>query len=440
MTTVINYHLNHLLRESLPQRRVRHDLEQLSRAQGIKAIHVYPDLLQDEPGMPVPVGVSIETDGPDPLIYPCAVTDSNDGYRLIHLKLKAQQLRHHDQDALKALDQLREPWSALQNINPDIILTEGIEALRHLKMPLLAGEPDRISERGRVDISNLRNLHILARQALQEHAGQFGSYGHFLEIMTVQRDLPEHQLEHDDLLLVIHGGAMQASEHVFWNAYFEFARLCGATDYDHDMLYNGLTALPYSHSAARAFWDSSQMMVNAGFFWRAALHRRILSALQHALEQEIQSRVLSDIPHNRLERTNNGFLHAKGVQKLQQPWPMIICGDLGGRSSLIQPLDPENSAFGCCHGRARHPRLSAIHTEPLPTPLTNQPHKLPTPLQYRLLEQNHHHAIESMTQSGAVRLLSPLLPVLNFRGDPKMQVKIDGNQYKSNLDLTPVSN
>lgn len=171
-------------------------------------------------------------------------------------------------------------------------------------------------------------------------------------------------------------------------------------------------------------------MVNAGYFWRAILHRRIIACLENVLQRSIYSEVLSDLPHNRLEQTERGFLHAKGVQRLEYGFPMVVCGDLGGRSALMLPNLPERTAFGCCHGRARHPQLRAFKIPPTPrAPWTNHPQSLPSTFQQRLLEQNLDDAVNSMTAQGATSLLASLLPVLNFRGDPKHHVQQLASTY-----------
>lgn len=250
MRAELTYHLNPTLQNGLTKRRVRHDLTLLGKAPNIEAIHVYPDINQELPGVGVPVGVSLLTVGSDPHVYPTAVTDANDGYRLIRLNVRSDELHACGAKVLAVLESLRNPWRILRPNDIDTIVMGGLQALEGFGFPELPGEPMRVADQGRVLMTNPNVLHPLARHALENFAGQFGSYGHFLEFLALETPVASLGMEREDVLLVIHGGAMQASEHVFWDAYFNFAQVCAEDGLDSELIISGLSSLPISHRLA----------------------------------------------------------------------------------------------------------------------------------------------------------------------------------------------
>jgi len=426
----------------LARRTLQRELALLQTLPTVDTITVYPDVGDDIPGMGVPVGVSFLTTGSDPLVLPNGVTDANDGYRVIRLGIQADEIAPVAQDLLCSLAALKVPPRRLSEDLALAVLRDGLAAIARLGIDLDQADIARTWDGGHAVVDDPRVVGPEVIDLLRHTFGTFGRYGHFLEVMTVEDILnrPAWGLSEGDVLLVIHGGAMEVSDLIFWGAYTEFAEAALATEaVDEEHFLIGQFGLPIHHPLAQRFLAATAAVTNAAYAWRAIVQVRVADILARHFGRPIELTLLSDLPHNRLEAQPHGVLHAKAVQPLLPRWdtracaydgegiPIIICGGMGLHSYLVTGDDQaEAASFGCSHGAGHSSLLragvtvSATQREVAATLPTTHPDYLPGQgLQLRLGVQNIEDVISSLRNVGAVQPKARLRPLLNLTGDTK---------------------
>src|SRR5690606_27559084 len=104
MKLILNVHLRATLQDL---RGLLGDLCLIETLPTVEELCVYPDVSREPLGIGFPVGVSVRTVGSDAYVYPTAVTDVNDGYRLVRTDLAEAELTPHLPRVLEALARLK---------------------------------------------------------------------------------------------------------------------------------------------------------------------------------------------------------------------------------------------------------------------------------------------------------------------------------------------
>jgi RNA-splicing ligase RtcB len=333
------------------------------------------------------------------LVVPNGVTDVNDGYRLERLDVSAAEIRSRARrivDGLASCSALEEPLSRQRAV---AILRTGAAAV--------ADELEGIWQRGAVDVDDIHSIGPDAFSTLRHTFGTFGRYGHFVEVLEVSSVVSTRcPVNEGDVVLVIHCGAMEVSDIVYWQAYFNFAESAATLDLvSSEHFVAGMFGLPVSHPIAQRFVDASSAVTNAAYAWRASVAERVTAVMANVLGRTIARELLSDLPHNRLEVDDSQVLHAKGVQPLcardERTRCAIVCGGLGIHSYLVVP--PAIGGAEVCHGAAHLHALdgSGVGVE------------------------NIEESLRSLELFGRVERAARLEPLLNFSGRPKPRLRYD---------------
>ncbi|MEM9632901.1 MAG: RNA ligase RtcB family protein [Pseudomonadota bacterium] len=243
------------------------------------------------PGKYGPVGSAVLADR----IYPQLIgNDIGCGMSLFALSLKSRKLRLDK--AARRLRALEGPWDG----DPQARLRN-------------AGLPD--------------NLHP---QAL----GSIGGGNHFCELQTVEtvtdaEALSKADLSPGDLVLLVHSGSRSLGMSVFSSVQDHFSGLRDKSDI-------GLTYLEAHNLAVR--WASLN---------------RVLIAERAAEQLRCEVRLISDAPHNLIERVSGAYLHRKGAAKADLPL-VPLAGSRDALSFLLKPARNKPGALASlAHGSGR---------------------------------------------------------------------------------------
>lgn len=169
------------------------------------------------------------------------------------------------------------------------------------------------------------------------HAAGLGTIGggnHFCEIQTVSEDLDSAELaslglEKGSLVMLVHSGSRSLGASVF-----------SAFSADH-------TGIDPASETAQAYLAEHDRAVAF-----ARLNRRIIAErAAEALRTDL--RLISDAPHNLIERHGDAFLHRKGAAKADEG-PIPLAGSRDTLSYLVRPTgrDPASLA-SLAHGSGR---------------------------------------------------------------------------------------
>lgn len=439
--------LNENLRVSLQGRKgLLGDLGLIEALPTVEELCVYPDVAREPLGIGFPVGVSVRTAGRDAYVFPTAVTDVNDGYRLVRTDLTEAELASRLPRVLESLACLKTRREPLPPALARGILSEGVSALPHDP-----SQRSRIWRQGGTRVEPGAAPPWLC-DLTANNFGSFGHYGHFLELLVVDDPHADSPLGQGTVCLLIHGGGMSVSDEHHWSWYFRFAD--EALEHVSEEHYlAGMFGLPRSHPVAQQYAREAQAISNLGYAWRHYVSAKTLDIISDILGRPVAGDLVSDTPHNRLEESKAGVFHAKGVQPLATPAAertddftsarliQAICLGFGMSSVLIEASDPSAAHRGVSHGaaHAHRPRagvsVSDEHLQILSALVTN--HELPqaSGLSLRLAVQNAIDTVDTFTALSAIKVLAGLRPVLNFSGDRKPNLA--SNRHGKDLLLYP---
>ncbi|ARM89626.1 tRNA-splicing ligase RtcB protein [Rhizobium sp. CIAT894] len=274
-------------------------LDEMSRLPGVLEIAAFPDL---HPGKYGATGVALLSSRLHPLLIG---NDIGCGMSLFGLDLPLRKLK----------------------------IDKAAERLRRLETQAIGEAREWLAEMGlSVD---------LAPDAL----GTIGGGNHFCELQAVE-DVAEggHAAGLDDqgLYLLVHSGS----------------RSLGATVFSQTLAaHPGLVAGLDPGSEAGAAWLASHDRCVA---W-ASLNRRLIAA-RAAAALRADLRVIADIPHNLVRRSDHGFVHYKGAAAVA---PGELAPIAGSRASLshvvVASADVGRSLGGISHGAGRKYDRATMH-------------------------------------------------------------------------------
>jgi len=166
--------------------------------------------------------------------------------------------------------------------------------------------------------------------------GTIGGGNHFCEIQTLVEPQEGCDLDHTLAYLLVHSGSRGLGDATL-NALKQGA-------------FNGLT--PNSAEAAEYVHQHDKAVQ-----W-AALNRQII-AERAAIALRADVRLITDVPHNILAHTADGWLHRKGAALAA---PLVrVAGSRATSSYLVQPLGLEAAMASLADGAGRRYDRSSMH-------------------------------------------------------------------------------
>ena len=198
--------------------------------------------------------------------------------------------------------------------------------------------------------------------------GTLGSGNHFLELQTVQSIEEEnpHNLFEGQVVCMIHSGSrglghQVCTDHV--RTLEDKYRNRGGTwhndDWGFEIQDRQLAAAPIHSKEGQQYLDAMNGAANFAFANRSALTHRLRQTL--AAEFEVETKLLYDVSHNIAKIEDHIIdgkkctcaVHRKGATRALPGQPVLVPGDMGTGSWLLEGK-PGNRAFSSsCHGAGR---------------------------------------------------------------------------------------
>lgn len=241
----------------------------------------------------------------------------------------------------------------------------------HAAVDLGHGEPE--------DLENIENNGLIEvdEPSISERAlkrgkralGTLGSGNHFLELQVVD-DMHEKKwgLHEGQVVAMIHSGSRGLGHQVCTDNVRELETLYKqnangwySEKFDWTIADRQLAAAPVHSKLGESYMEEMNCAANYAYANRSALTQRFRQALQAELGEAPETRLLQDISHNiaRLEQHEVGgktclcCVHRKGATRALVDTPVLVPGDMG-RASWILQGDARNQAFNSsCHGAGR---------------------------------------------------------------------------------------
>ena len=198
--------------------------------------------------------------------------------------------------------------------------------------------------------------------------GTLGSGNHFLELQTVQsiEDKNPHNLFEGQVVCMIHSGSrglghQVCTDHVrgLEDKYRNRQGTWFNDEWGFEIQDRQLAAAPIHSREGQSYLDAMNGAANFAFANRSALTHRLRETL--AVEMDVETRLLYDVSHNIAKQEEHHIhgerctcmVHRKGATRAMPGQPVLVPGDMGTGSWLLEGL-PENRAFASsCHGAGR---------------------------------------------------------------------------------------
>lgn len=198
--------------------------------------------------------------------------------------------------------------------------------------------------------------------------GTLGSGNHFLELQTVQsiEDKNPHNLFEGQVVCMIHSGSrglghQVCTDHVrgLEDKYRNRQGTWFNDEWGFEIQDRQLAAAPIHSREGQSYLDAMNGAANFAFANRSALTHRLRETL--AVEMDVETRLLYDVSHNIAKQEEHHIhgerctcmVHRKGATRAMPGQPVLVPGDMGTGSWLLEGL-PGNRAFSSsCHGAGR---------------------------------------------------------------------------------------
>ena len=198
--------------------------------------------------------------------------------------------------------------------------------------------------------------------------GTLGSGNHFLELQTVQsiEEGNPHDLFEGQVMCMIHSGSrglghQVCTDHVR-NLEDKYRGRDGTwhnEEWGFEIQDRQLAAAPIHSREGQSYLDAMNGAANFAFANRGALTHRLRQTL--AAEFEVESRLLYDVCHNiaKIEDHQiNGksctcVVHRKGATRAMPGQPVLVPGDMGTGSWLLEGMENNRAFASSCHGAGR---------------------------------------------------------------------------------------
>ncbi|MDP6869807.1 MAG: RtcB family protein [Candidatus Poseidoniaceae archaeon] len=212
------------------------------------------------------------------------------------------------------------------------------------------------------------NISERAKKRGMRALGTLGSGNHFLELQVVDRveESNQHNLHEGQLVCMIHSGSrglghQVCTDHVrdLESRYKARNGLWYDDEWGFEIQDRQLAAAPIHSRQGESYLDAMNAAANYAFANRSALTSRLRKAV--STEIDVESRLVYDVSHNiaKIEtHTIHGSsckccVHRKGATRAKSNQPVMVPGDMGTASWLLEGM-AGNSAFeSSCHGAGR---------------------------------------------------------------------------------------
>jgi len=198
--------------------------------------------------------------------------------------------------------------------------------------------------------------------------GTLGSGNHFLELQTVEsiEEGNPHNLFEGQVMCMIHSGSrglghQVCTDHVraLEDKYRNRDGIWHSEEWGFEIQDRQLAAAPIHSKDGQSYLDAMNGAANFAFANRSALTHRLRQAL--AAEFEVEANLLYDVSHNIAKIEDHQIngksctccVHRKGATRAMPGQPVLVPGDMGTGSWLLEGV-PGNRAFASsCHGAGR---------------------------------------------------------------------------------------
>ncbi len=198
--------------------------------------------------------------------------------------------------------------------------------------------------------------------------GTLGSGNHFLELQTVQsiEEGNPHNLFEGQVMCMIHSGSrglghQVCTDHVraLEDKYRSRDGIWHSEEWGFEIQDRQLAAAPIHSKDGQSYLDAMNGAANFAFANRSALTHRLRQTL--AAEFKVDTRLLYDVSHNIAKIEDHEIngksctccVHRKGATRAMPGQPVLVPGDMGTGSWLLEGV-AENRAFASsCHGAGR---------------------------------------------------------------------------------------
>ena len=198
--------------------------------------------------------------------------------------------------------------------------------------------------------------------------GTLGSGNHFLELQTVQsvEDNNPHNLFEGQVVCMIHSGSrglghQVCTDHVrtLEDKYRNRNGVWQNDEWGFEIQDRQLAAAPVFSKEGQSYLDAMNGAANFAFANRSALTHRLRQTL--ATEIDVETRLLYDVSHNiaKIEdhvihgKTCTCCVHRKGATRALPGQPVLVPGDMGTGSWLLEGKEGNRAFSSSCHGAGR---------------------------------------------------------------------------------------
>ncbi len=247
----------------------------------------------------------------------------------------------------------------------DDVISRGASAMVDLGFAYDA-DLDSIESRGMLETDEGVSERAKARG--MKALGTLGSGNHFLELQTVERieDNNPHGLFEGQVVCMIHSGSrglghQVCTDHVrdLESRYRKQDGLWHSEEWGFEIQDRQLAAAPFHSREGQSYLDAMNGAANYAYANRCALTHRLRQAI--AAEIDVETRLIHDVSHNiaKVEdhvihgKNCSCVVHRKGATRAFAGQPVLVPGDMGTGSWLLEGSQ-NNRAFGSsCHGAGR---------------------------------------------------------------------------------------
>ena len=296
--------------------------------------------------------------------------DINCGVRMIALECSVEDIPNLDKLAGRLNGRIPSGGSGKGGLDItqrelDEIVTRGTNAMVDLGY---AYEEDMnsIESNGMLETDNGVSERAMNRG--MKALGTLGSGNHFLELQTVQSvdDNNPHNLFEGQVVCMIHSGSrglghQVCTDHVrtLEDKYRNRDGVWQNDEWGFEIQDRQLAAAPVFSKEGQSYIDAMNGAANFAFANRSALTHRLRQTL--ATEIDVETRLLYDVSHNiaKIEdhvihgKTCTCCVHRKGATRALPGQPVLVPGDMGTGSWLLEGKEGNRAFSSSCHGAGR---------------------------------------------------------------------------------------
>jgi len=198
--------------------------------------------------------------------------------------------------------------------------------------------------------------------------GTLGSGNHFLELQTVQsiEEGNPYNLFEGQVMCMIHSGSrglghQVCTDHVraLEDKYRSKDGIWHSEEWGFEIQDRQLAAAPIHSKDGQSYLDAMNGAANFAFANRSALTHRLRQAL--AAEFEVETKLLYDVSHNIAKIEDHEIngksctccVHRKGATRAMPGQPVLVPGDMGTGSWLLEGVSGNRAFASSCHGAGR---------------------------------------------------------------------------------------